>query len=299
VIPSNIEAVEACALFSKNHWPFVAVVGPSGWGKTHMLRAAATSLGPDAVVQRDAYEWITATTARRDLRPLLLDDVQDVLRSPRHRNRFRQAINLRAKAGAPTMLAIGSSTGTLPERSQMSLGREWHVARIRTPQASERIEVVRRIAAIEGIQLSESMLRLMSTHLHGNGHSLLGALRRLRLVKSAWQEPTDVMHACGLLSPYMMGQDGWDPRDAVFEGVSRSIPFETADKSRRFDLCAYFMLVEMGLSEQQVATFFGVSPGEVYAMAVRTQTKLRDDEFAQEVDDTRRSVVSMLQTSIV
>jgi hypothetical protein len=160
------------------------------------------------------------------------------------------------------------------------------------------MEVVRRMALIEGIRLSDQMLRLMSVHLHGNGHSLLGALRRLRLVKNNWLQPTDVMYGCGLLSPYMMGQDGWDPRDAVFEGVSRAMENETGARNRCFDLCAYFMLVEMSLSEQQVATFFGVGPGEVYAMAVRTQARLRDEAFADEVDQTRHSVVTMLQTSI-
>ncbi len=65
-LPSNIEAIEAALLFSSGVNPLTAIAGPSGWGKSHLLRAAcehmAQSIGSRPEVQV-AVEWL-------DLAPL-------------------------------------------------------------------------------------------------------------------------------------------------------------------------------------------------------------------------------------
>ena len=40
-LPSNVEAIDAALRFSAGHEILVALVGPSGWGKSHLLGAAA------------------------------------------------------------------------------------------------------------------------------------------------------------------------------------------------------------------------------------------------------------------
>ena len=41
-LPSNVEAIEAALMFSAGLNPFVAIVGPSGWGKSHLLGATSS-----------------------------------------------------------------------------------------------------------------------------------------------------------------------------------------------------------------------------------------------------------------
>ena len=43
-LPSNVEAVEAALQFAVGANPFMVLVGPSGWGKTHLLECVATRL---------------------------------------------------------------------------------------------------------------------------------------------------------------------------------------------------------------------------------------------------------------
>ena len=40
-VPSNIQAVETGLMFANANTNFVALVGPSGWGKTHLMEAIA------------------------------------------------------------------------------------------------------------------------------------------------------------------------------------------------------------------------------------------------------------------
>jgi chromosomal replication initiation ATPase DnaA len=81
VLPSNVAAVEAAMLFAGEIQPFVAIVGPGGWGKTHLLEAAACRLRGErgcarlSVVQ--ASDWATGARNATPNLPLILDNAQD------------------------------------------------------------------------------------------------------------------------------------------------------------------------------------------------------------------------------
>src|SRR5688572_30068178 len=87
-LPSNVRAIESGLLFASGIHPFVAVVGPSGWGKSHLLHAVATRLGEDECLPPEvlsAQDWIAGGMRSDSGRALLLDNVQDALEGGRPR----------------------------------------------------------------------------------------------------------------------------------------------------------------------------------------------------------------------
>src|SRR5688572_1680459 len=111
-VPSNCEAVETSLLFATGLQSFAALVGPSGWGKTHLLEAVAKRLQHDAgywaCEVHSASDWISNQNRVDPHVPVVLDNVQDVLAKSRSRLLFRLALERRVKAGRPTILGFTS-----------------------------------------------------------------------------------------------------------------------------------------------------------------------------------------------
>src|SRR5690349_8406287 len=85
-LPSNIQAIEAGMRVADGTYPFVAVAGPSGWGKSHLLAAIADQINrarADAAIVVSALQWLKYPHRAEALGDLLVDDVQDVLGQPR------------------------------------------------------------------------------------------------------------------------------------------------------------------------------------------------------------------------
>src|SRR5687767_10490030 len=61
-VPSNVEALETALLFATGLQSFAALVGPSGWGKTHLLEAVSRKLRNDAGYRscnvHTAADWV-------------------------------------------------------------------------------------------------------------------------------------------------------------------------------------------------------------------------------------------------
>jgi len=270
-LPSNATAFEAAMLFANQMAPFVAVAGPSGWGKTHLLNSVAETLriesGVPAVV-RTAVEWVGQAGKCDSAAPLILDDVQDVLGKVRLRQQFRRLLERRVHTGRPIALAL---TQERPERTLRSLlptVHEWSVGLIQAPEVTERILVVRGMASNERLVLAEPLVRLLAQKAPGNGLSLAGALSRLRLLKDRWQEAPAILRACGVLMPFLSDTRGWDLRDHVYDAVvafwSRSS--ETLPVGPH-EFAIYSMLTLMGLPERDVAAYFQLNQGDAYAIA--------------------------------
>ena len=297
-LPSNLGAIEAGMRFANGTTPFVVVLGSSGWGKTHLLNSVCTFMRLQGCEVNDpvsATSYTDGVDGIEESSPLLLDDVQDALRNMRTKQRFRRMLERRMSARRPTLLAF-SDTVTLKQVAQFLPGaREWGMQKISEPTHSERELIVRQIADVEGVSLSHPIVSLVSRQLFGNGRSIQGALQTMRLVKTDWSRREDVCAACGVLTPYLHGIEGWDVRDAAMDAVERAFIKRTPSDFDKEQMCAYLLIVEIGLSEQTVATFLGESPSKVYGMSTAVKLAREDatvqacidlckDEFARAID---------------
>ncbi len=273
-LPSNLHAIESVALFAQGHLTFAALTGPSGWGKSHLLYAVASALkcpktGTLPILQ--ATEW-AAHGHRGDAQgALILDNAQDALAKARTRLHLRLALERRSRARRPTLVAFSGST-TQRIRAFLPHGREWTVAEIRAPLPSERECIVRQMAEAEGVTISEQVVRVISRHMGGDGRTLLGALRRLRLAGSEWQGDALSLQACGLLSCFFADSPTWDLAEQIWDAANAACPGEEpAARSMALYVARRVAL----LPEEQVASQFDVRPARVYTEARRHEAKLK------------------------
>jgi hypothetical protein len=101
----------------------LAIEGPSGAGKTRLLRevtaeagpawwCAATDLVQEAVdaLRGDRYAAFTTSLAT-DPRPLVIEHIEDLRAKPRTRAELRRALLLRAAEGRATILTLTTGRG--------------------------------------------------------------------------------------------------------------------------------------------------------------------------------------------
>ena len=291
-LPTNIRAIEAGLQFSNGVRPFVALVGPSGWGKTHLIESVASWMrrqGAD-VRATTALAWLADQQRGDSTAVLLLDDAQDAWRNPRSRHRLRQALERRVRLRRPTLVSFADDGSCEAALSRLPGHRDWLRATIGEPAPDERELVVRQIATMHGVTMAPGVARIVARHLHGNGRSIVGAVQRLRLVKADWSGPTDVAQAVGVLGPYLIGIDGWDPRDQVLDAV-RAVLGAKGRHDLDADVTAYLLLTEVGLSEGEVGAFLGLSPNEAYARSARIRRTLSDSGTADLVAACRIAVL--------
>lgn len=273
-LPSNVEAVEAALRFSAGIDPLVVIVGPSGWGKSHILVSAANRLaktcGP--VRHSTAVEYITGPEPLDLPGPLLLDDCQEVIGKPKLRLMLRLLLERRVRAGRPTMLAFTQSRPTRPLCNLLPTERNWCIATLEAPAPAERMLLIDQMAAAEGLALSPRLVRIIATQMHGNGRTLSGALKRLRLSGATWLDASETLRACGLLDPFFVDNPGWDLERKVARLAERHRA--RFGKVLPADLAIYTMLREARLGEADVARALEIEPSAAY---------LRASRFAQDV----------------
>ena len=295
-LASNVQAVEAATLFASGRTPFVILVGPSGWGKSHLIDSAASMLHsgdsgcwPQVI---SAKQWIQPAGGVDMLSPWLIDNVQEGIGQHKTRLQMRLALERRVKAGRPTLLAITAQRPTRALRAFLPSQNNWVIATIEAPTRSERLKLIGKMAAAHGLVLSESLQQILAHHLHGDGRTLVGACTRLRMADGRWMDAMGTLRALGLLSPMFSGNVLWDLRDAIFEVAQGS----GKAKGCR-DMLMYVMLKVALLPEANVATFFEVEPSVVYARASAFERDQEGDEglrnrtrwFVEEVIDRLRS----------
>lgn len=290
----NQTAVDMGAKFSTGELGFVVTIGPSGWGKTTLLEATAADLRertgePTFVVP--ATKWANDSGLVGDIRPVLIDDVQDALKNPRSAHQIRQALTARLRMRRPTMVGFTVAPGHRLRPPAWMAAREWSVGLMDEPFGADRETVVRALAQAEGVVLGTPVVRLVARHLRGNGRSVRGALQRLTLVKHRWEGREDACRACGVLMPYVTGEHGWDPRDEVFEAVSQTLEgWGRPTKRSVTDVCAYILLHEVGLSECEVATFLGVQPAKAFTMAAAVAKRMDEPRPSASVQACKNAV---------
>lgn len=299
-LPSNLGAIEAGMRFANGTTPFVVILGSTGWGKTHLinsvckymrLQGCSVNEPVSATVYTDGADHIDESL------PLLLDDVQDALRNMRTKTHFRRMLERRMSAKRPTMLAFSDDVTQKQIAQFLPVAREWGVQTISEPTYTERELIVRQIADVEGVRLSRPIVSLVSRQLFGNGRSIQGALQTLRLVRTDWSQREDVCEACGVLMPYLHGIEGWDVRDVVMEAIERTFERKAINGIDKDKLCAYLLIVEIGISELAVSTFLGESPSKVYGMSTSVKLQLEDTNLRQCVDLCKDAIAKAIDTA--
>lgn len=281
VLPSNVGAVETALHFASGLNTFSVIVGPSGWGKTHVLECASEKLSqrwkPVPLVM-SATEWLSGSNSGDSTLPLLLDDVQELTSRPRSRIQLRLALERRVRSGRPTMLAFTAAKKTRHLSAILPCARDWMIGTISVPAPSERMLIIAQLAEVHGLSLSSSLTRVIAYKMRGNGRTLVGALRRLRLHGPLWNDVSGTLRACGLLEPFFADSGTWDLRGHILS-VARNF-----DASRFgvpiADLVAFTMLREAALCEADVARSLSIEPGEAYARCARFERQYKTSENA-------------------
>ncbi len=276
-LPSNVEAVEAALLFSAGLRPLVALVGPSGWGKSHLLDAVAYRLSQEGIRAEPmgATDFLIGGARCDPGMPLLLDDAQEVLGKPRHRLMLRLALERRVRAGRRTIMAFTLSGPTRPVKAFLPASRDWAVVTMDAPRPQERAPLLNQMAAAEGLSLSPALARVLATSMQGNGRTLCGALKRLRLAGTDWLDARSTLRACGVLDPFFADNSGWDLKMKIRKAAeAHRARFSRVSAT---DLALYTMLREAGLGEADVARFMSLEPAEAYLRASRFEKEAHAD----------------------
>lgn len=281
MLPSNVGAVESALHFASGLNTFAVIVGPSGWGKTHILECVSEKLSQrckPAPLVMSAIEWLSGTHANDPTLPLLLDDVQELTTRPRSRIQLRLALERRVKSGRQTMLAFTAPKRTRHLSAILPSAKDWMVGTISEPAPSERMLIIAQLAEAQGLSLSTSLTRVVANRMRGNGRTLVGALRRLRLHGPLWNDVGGTLKACGLLEPFFADSGSWDLRGHIlsvaktFNASEFGVPIS--------DLVAFTMLKEAALCEVDVARSLKIEPGEAYARCARFEKQYKTSEQA-------------------
>lgn len=261
---SNAEALKMAQSLADGQCDFLALAGPSGWGKSHILASVAGKLSlreGRSVVVLSATEWALGMTRHDSQTSLLLDNVQDAIEKPRVKQLLRIGLEKRVRAGRRTLLSFTATRSSRQFRNFLPAPKEWAWAAIQLPCSDERVVVLSHMARAERIVIADVLSRLIARRMRGNGRTISGALKRLKLYGTEWLEDRHILRACGVLDMFFVDNTAWDLREVIVEASSG---FPLAD-----DLAAYLMLREAALSEAHVAHFLRVSPSAAYSAAAR------------------------------
>lgn len=269
VVGSNCEAIQGALLFSKYQTPFVALVGPTGWGKTHLLEAVAEEFRPlhrKPIQVQSATTWVEQSSSRENCLPVILDDVQACLQSQRHRQQLRSRLERRVRLGRPTLLSITTDRRQSRFEHMLPIEKAWNVYTLPEPRSDEWVTILNRLLENEGLEFSERLKSVMARRLGGNGRTMHGALQRLKLVSAHWLSEEDEMRALGYLRPFLKRYPNSGMRERIDRVIREVLNADQDPSMTEFSRCVaiYAMRHFFELDESSIAEFYGVSPGDVY-----------------------------------
>ncbi len=274
-LPSNIEALDAGLQFAVGINPFVAIFGPSGWGKTHLLESVASHMNREFGTRAQiisAFDWIEGRHTADPQTPLLLDDAHEALARTRSRIQLRLGLERRVRIGRPTLLVATGERMTRQIQSFLPSRREWKLNEIGQPSAAERKVIIEKMARAENLKVASALATLLASRMRGNGNTIHGALNTLKLDGSQWIMPSEILRACGLLDRFFADNSAWDLKERI-----RTAAEKTALQYRDVDpikLSCYAMIQIAQLSEIDVARFSGLEPARARARSLEFKKAL-------------------------
>jgi len=295
-LPSNVEAIEAGLRFSAGLNTLVIITGPSGWGKSHLLEAITYRLTHElgTPIEMLNAAGLAANPAKGETSgPLILDDVQEVLGRPRPQLALRLNLERRVRAGKGTVLAFTLPKATRQLKSLIPSYRDWTVCSMAEPEAAERVLLLKHLTQAEGLSLSDSLIGVIASSMYGNGRTLSGALKRLRLSGGAWMDSSATLQACGLLDPFFADNPDWDLKLKILKVVENNKTLFPNLSS--LDLALVVMLHEAGLAEVDVARCLGISPKDAYLRANHLRQRAATDS---EIHDHIAYLVDLVVESL-
>ncbi len=299
-LPSNGQAVEAALHFATGVTNLVAIVGPSGWGKTHLLEAIANRYNqtPGGTAGRFDIQRALAAPGRLDShRALLLDDVQEVFGKPKLRQMLGVLLERRIKSRRPTVLAFTAEKMTRQIKQFLPSNRDWTLGVISAPAPAERVLIINQLGTAIGLSLTPELTQIVARHMHGNGCTLSGALKRLRLSGEEWEDTKSTLRACGVLNPFFSDNPHWELQHKIIQTAAET-PGASEEMAR--DLALYTMMCVAGLPETEVARWAGVEPSTAYSRTVQFRKQLPSSPHASAgVRHVIETVVQSLATEDV
>lgn len=291
-VDSNCQASDAARLFALRAYPFVVIVGPTGWGKTHLLNSAAQGISEEIgiiVPVQDAADYCRHT--KPDLStPLILDNVQEAFETSRSRLELRMHLERRMYAERPTLLAITAPRITRNIRTALPAYSHWHVVGIQAPYLNEREEIVVHLADQEGLVLADSLVKLIAKQMNGNGRTISGALNRLRHYDRSFDTAEAVLRAMGLIDIFFRDNSSWDLKGTITQATGLQGVHRHSQA-----LAVHLMHRTAGLPEREVANAANVLPGEVYSLSEKFSTDLQKiPGYRQRYRDVVNRVIDLL-----
>lgn len=290
----NASAIKACEDFAVGRDYLVALVGPSGWGKSLLLHSVADWMSKEyqqEIKVHNTLDWLKSPPRSDSLLPFILDDLQEAIRRPKARHQVKTILERRVKLRRPTLVSLTAWDGESSPWSPVLKEREWTLCYVNEPSTEDKKVIIRQMAEFDNVKLSDELVSLMARFIDGNGCSMNGALRCLSLMKSDWSGREDVCRACGILMPFFVLHEGWDPREEVLEAVQRTSDRHPACSHHSEMVACHLMLSMTNLGEEIVARYMRMTPAEVYTKNNQAMAIGSDSPCGLYVERCRQEVI--------
>lgn len=277
-LPSNAEALRACAEFPRRAGDCLALSGPSGWGKSHLIGMVCSRLGPEHSLLVRASDLLEDSELIRTPLVLILDGGERIRFQAQAQHALRVALEERRRRGQSTLISFAGPTSIPARRLLAGAGRQWQFVAIGEPNLAERQAIVVEMGRAVGVPLHRALKGVLAAQLRGNGHSLLSALRRLKESRMDCRRVKNLLPALGVVLPFLHDDNGWDARDEVWDASCEACGGEGPEAEA---LYCWMLHRQMGLSERRTAAIIGRTGGQVYRMAAEMEQRLHTAEGRQ------------------
>lgn len=294
-LDSNARAIDACVKFSVREVDLLAVVGPAGCGKSHLLEIAshelATNLDMDVRVYRASEYLASAPTDTPTI--LILDDVHEIAEKKRPLQHLYWMLERRVRAKRPVLLSFTGRSVNRSVKNSLPMVRDWEFAGIGNADLADRRKLCTKLIEAEGLTVSPQFVEILSRHMNGTGRTFAGALKRLKLTTSSWTGDRMTLAACGAIGPFFEDSGDWDLAHAILHiAHHRAASFPSIKPT---EMALHTMMKVAELSETQAARCLDIAPGVAYSRC-RTFAKHvdGDEHAAHQVEEFVRAVVREL-----
>ncbi len=289
----NISAIEACRDFALGRDYLVALVGPSGWGKSLMLRSLTNWMTNEygyPIRVQNSIDLLRSGPKAESLGPLIIEDIQDAVRQPRRKHELKALLEKRIRLRRPTLVSLTAFDGHLSLISAVPHPDQWTLGLVQEPAFDEKKVIIAEMAKLEGAILHSGLVSLLARHLYGNGCSIAGALHCLTLIKHDWSHNEDVASACGTISPFL-NLHNWDPYGEIIDAVTKVHNSNPKTDLAIQEVSCYLMVTLANFGEEVVAQQLRLEPHQVYNITNKISKIQSNFEYSQFIESCRVEII--------